>query len=131
MVSHGLRRRKRRAWEAVVALLAVGLIVHSVLGLILREVAPHAVRPPLLPGRAAVSAALVVALVRREFYAVGDRRSRWRALWVLCCLAVADGLIGLAYLALSRGLDADTPWQRVHSVVASWRILWPGHVRLT
>src|SRR5215475_4375897 len=36
MVSHGLRRRKRRAWEATVTLLAVGLIAHTVAGLILR-----------------------------------------------------------------------------------------------
>jgi lysyl-tRNA synthetase, class II len=122
MVSHGLRRRKRRAWEAVVALLAAGLVVHSVLGPILRGVAPHAARPPMRPVQAIISAILIGGLIwyRREFYAVGDRRSRWRALWVLCYLVLADVLIGLAYISVSRGLLQDySPWQRVYSVVMS------------
>jgi lysyl-tRNA synthetase, class II len=122
MVSHGLRRRKRRAWEAVLALLIAGLLVHSVLSVVLRELAPHAVRPETRLVSSIISLVLIVALIvyRSEFYAVGDRRSRWRALWVLCYLAVADVLIGLAYLALSRGLKQDYGLaQRVHSVVAS------------
>ena len=47
MVSHGLRRRKRRAWEATVALLAVGLVAHTVLGLILRHLELHTLRPAI------------------------------------------------------------------------------------
>ena len=66
---------------------------------------------------------MLVAFIwfRREFYAVGDRRSKWRALWVLCYLIAADILIGLAYLALSRnGLAGNySPWDRIHTVVAN------------
>jgi len=133
MVSHGLRRRKRRAWETSLALLAAGLIVHSVLGAILRHLAPHAARPGLHLVPTVISAVLIVALIwyRREFYAVGDRRSRWRALWVLCYLAVADVLIGLAYLSVSRGLKEDYGLtQRVHSVVFSL-IGFSGPVQFT
>ena len=72
LVSHGLRRRKRRAWEAVLALLAAGLLVHLVSGLI--AFARDGVQPPLRPVSTTVSVLLIVALIwfRREFYAVGD-----------------------------------------------------------
>ena len=105
MVSHGLRRRKRRAWEAVLALLGAGLVVHVVLGLVVYNADPDGVRPAFRPVSTAISALLIIALIwfRREFYAVGDPRTRWRALWVLCYLALADMLIGLAYLSVSRG----------------------------
>ncbi len=122
MVSHGLRRRKRRAWEAVITVLAAGVIVHTVFGEIVHTFVPDAPRVPTRPVSAAVSAVLLVALVvfRREFYAVGDRRSKWRALWVLCYLVVADVLIGLAYLSLSGGLAQNySPVARVQSVVMS------------
>jgi lysyl-tRNA synthetase, class II len=123
MVSHGLRRRKRRAWEAAIILLATGFVVHSVLGLILRHFIPHISRPAIRPTTAVVTAVVLVAFIwfRREFYAVGDRRSRWRALWVLGYLIVADILIGLAYLAASRdGLAGHyTVSERVYTVVVN------------
>jgi len=45
------------------------------------------------------------AYFRSEFYAVGDPRTRWRALTVLIWLLAADLLIGLGYLAA----PADVP----------------------
>ncbi len=121
MVSHGLRRRKRRAWEAVLALLGAGVLVHVVTGLVAFE--RDGAKPPLRPVSTAISVLLIVALIwfRREFYAVGDPRTRWRALWVLGYLAVADVLIGLGYLSVSRHelLINYSPWQRIQSVVFS------------
>ena len=108
MLSHGLKRRKRRAWEAVTVLLAVSVVVHVI---------------PFRHDRiitAVVSALLVAALLyfRREFYAVGDPRTRWRALWVFLGLVVADVAIGLTYILLARGLAQDySLWQRVVHVV--------------
>jgi lysyl-tRNA synthetase, class II len=108
MLSHGLRRRKRRAWEAVTLLLAGSVVVH------------------LIPPRHdrivtdVVSVLLLGALLyfRDEFYAVGDPRTRWRALWVFCGLVVADVAIGLTYILLARGLAQDySLWQRVVHVV--------------
>ncbi|WFB08150.1 phosphatidylglycerol lysyltransferase domain-containing protein [Streptomyces sp. LX-29] len=68
MLAHGLKRRKRRAWAAAVALLPVGvagqlLYRHSVCGAVL-------------------SLALLALMVwhRKEFAALPDPRSRWRAL---------------------------------------------------
>ena len=122
MVSHGLRRRKRRAWEAVLALLGAGLLVHVVLGLVVYNSDPDGARPAFRPVSTAISALLIVVLIwfRREFYAVGDPRTRWRALWVLCYLVLADILIGLAYLSVSRGLLTNySPGQRIQSVVFS------------
>jgi len=107
MLSHGLRRRKRRAWRAVLALLASSLAVHT----LLRHVPPHLVQTT-------VTAALLVALVcyRKEFYAVGDPRTRWRALWALCGLVVADLAISIAYLSVADGLAANYPLaQRLES----------------
>jgi len=74
---------------------------------------PH---PLQIAGTAVVLVALYI--FRRQFYAIGDRRSRWRALWVLCCLLVADLVIGLAALSIIGGLRSDYSLsQRVYSVV--------------
>jgi len=109
MLSHGLRRRKRRAWQAVLLLLASSAGIHA----LVRD--RHFVP-------AAIAAALIVVLCyyRREFYATGDPRTRWRALWGFCWLAIADVAIGLAYLLVTRGLEADYSLaQRVQSVISN------------
>ena len=71
MLAHGLRRRKRRAWQAVSGLLAFDIAIHFF----------HSMR--ILT--AVISLVLLIALLyfRDEFYAEGDPRTRWRALWVL------------------------------------------------
>ena len=68
LLAHGLKRRKRRAWRAAVALLPAGAVAqfvyrHSLLGML-------------------ISLALLVPLLRHrdEFAALPDPRSRWRAL---------------------------------------------------
>jgi len=120
MLSHGLRRRKRRAWAAVMALLAVGLIIHAGVGVVLHHLQPDIPLPRLHWSEFVVSAALLVALYafRRQFYAVGDRRSRWRALWVLAGLLVADIIIGLTYLSFIAKLKGTPTFEaRLQTVV--------------
>jgi lysyl-tRNA synthetase class 2 len=120
MLSHGLRRRKRRAWQGVVLLLAASVVVHAV-----------------APGRHLVTSAAAVVLLailwlyRKEFYAVGDPRTRWRALWALGGLAVADVAIGLCYISVTGGLEANyTLAQRLQSVVYNI-VGFSGPVRFT
>jgi lysyl-tRNA synthetase, class II len=120
MLSHALRRRKRRAWAAVMALLAAGLVIHAGIRIAVHAIRPDVPVPQLHPVAMAFSAALLVALFafRRQFYAIGDRRSRWRALWALCGLLVADMIIGLSFLTVEGGLAGDyTFWQRLYSVL--------------
>jgi lysyl-tRNA synthetase class 2 len=108
MLSHALRRRKRRAWQAVTLLLAFTVVVHL------------ARLPHVVPAVAVVAAAELVALLyfRDEFYAVGDSRTRWRALVVFVGLAVADVAIGLTYILLARGLARDySLTQRIQHVI--------------
>ncbi len=102
MLSHALRRRKRRAWQAVTLLLAFSVIIHVV----------H----PLYRVQGAAAAAVLVVLLffRNEFYAVGDPRTRWRAAGVFAGLVAADVAIGLTYILLARHLARDySLWQRV------------------
>jgi lysyl-tRNA synthetase, class II len=106
MLSHGLRRRKRRAWQAVSLLLLFSVVI-------------HVVHPPyIVPG---VVSAIVLAMMlffRDEFYAVGDTGTRWRAARVLVWLLAADIAIGLTYILLVRGLAQDySLWQRTVHVV--------------
>ncbi len=91
LLSHGLRRRKRRAWQAVLALLVLDITIHVV----------H-FRTMHIP-TTAVAVILLGTLLffRRDFSAVGDRRTRWLAFWVFLGLAVADIAIGLGYLSVS------------------------------
>jgi lysyl-tRNA synthetase class 2 len=106
MLSHGLRRRKRRAWQAVTLLLAFSVIIHVV----------HA--PYLVQGAAAAAVLAVLLFFRDEFYAVGDPRTRWRAAGVFAGLVVADVAIGLTYILLARHLALDySLWQRTEHVV--------------
>jgi lysyl-tRNA synthetase class 2 len=106
LLSHGLRRRKRRAWRAVVGLLAFTIVSHVV-----KDFALSAI----------VAAAMLGVLIyfRGEFYATGDPRTRWRALWVGSFLAGLSVLIGLLFIALnSRGLVHDYSFsQRLRHVV--------------
>ncbi len=90
LLSHALRRRKFRAWQAVTVVLAISVVLHVVRSLAL--------------GEALVSGVLLAVLIRYrgEFYAVGDPRTRWRALFTGGLLATASVLIGLAYIGLHR-----------------------------
>ena len=106
LLAHGLRRRKRRAWQAVAALLAFDIAIHVTNA--------HRMATTI------VAAVLLVALLyfREEFYAEGDRRTRWRALWVFGCLIVADVVIGLTYILLAKGLETNySLGQRVQEVI--------------
>jgi lysyl-tRNA synthetase, class II len=107
MLSHGLRRRKRRAWEGVLLLLACSVLLHAV------TPGHH-----LLAAIPAVVLLVILWLYRKEFYAVGDPRTRWRALWVFGGLAITDVAIGLIYIAATHGLTASYTFpQRLQSVV--------------
>jgi lysyl-tRNA synthetase class 2 len=105
MLSHGLRRRKRRAWQATTVLLAFSAAIHLM----------HGYR---IQGAAAVAVLAVLLSFRGEFYAVGDPRTRWRAAGVFVGLVIADVAIGLTYMLLARHLAEDySIWQRtVHTV---------------
>ncbi|WP_211592643.1 phosphatidylglycerol lysyltransferase domain-containing protein [Microbispora sp. H10836] len=87
MLAHALRRRKARAWRAVVVLLPVDAAIE---GLRWRH-----------PVAASVSLLLFAVLVagRGEFYALSDPRSRWRALWNLLALGAFDVAIGWILVA--------------------------------
>jgi lysyl-tRNA synthetase class 2 len=106
MLSHALRRRKRRAWQASIVLLVFNIVIHLVRGMHI----------PL----ACVSLVAVGALLyfSDHFYARGDPRTRWRAAWVFCVLAVTDVAIGLSYILLARGLATDYSFtQRLQHVL--------------
>ncbi len=108
LLSHGLRRRKRRAWQAVLALLVLDIAIHVV----------H-FRTMHIP-TTVVAVVLLGTLLyfRRDFYAVGDRRTRWLAFWVFLGLAVADIAIGLGYLSVGRLASSYSFPTRLLDVVA-------------
>ncbi|HTU73644.1 MAG TPA: phosphatidylglycerol lysyltransferase domain-containing protein [Trebonia sp.] len=112
LLSHGLRRRKRRAWQAVIALLAFDIVAHFV-------------RPPHMAHiyLAVVSIIALGALLyfHDQFYAVGDPRTRWTAVWVFFGLVFADVAIGLGYLSLGHLARDYSFTERVKDVV--WNLV--------
>jgi lysyl-tRNA synthetase, class II len=82
MLAHALRRRKARAWRAVVVLLPLGALVE---GLRWRHSATAVISLLLF---------IVLLINRREFLALSDPRSRWRALWNFLALGLLDIAIG-------------------------------------
>ena len=89
LLAHALRRRKRRAWRAAVALLAFSVVAHTV-------------KFELVP--LVLSMAMLIALIvyREEFRALGDPRTRWRAVRVFFVLAVASFVVGVLMLFVLR-----------------------------
>ncbi|MFF3333223.1 hypothetical protein ACFYWX_27345, partial [Streptomyces sp. NPDC002888] len=88
LLAHGLRRRKRRAWRAAVALLPVGAVAqftyrHSLLG-------------------AVISLALLAPLLlhRDQFTSLPDPRSRWRALANFVLMGAGSLALGLVIVSV-------------------------------
>ncbi|MGI5436963.1 phosphatidylglycerol lysyltransferase domain-containing protein [Streptomyces shenzhenensis] len=88
LLAHGLKRRKRRAWRAAVALLPAGAVAqfayrHSVIGML-------------------ISLALLVPLLRHrgEFAALPDPRSRWRALANFVLMGAGSLALGLVVVSV-------------------------------
>lgn len=114
LLSQGLRRRKRRAWQAVLALLAFDVIIH-----LWYAYRPHSPSVAIVPHSAVVAIIVVAVLLffQDDFYAVGDPRTRWHALGVFAGLVTADLAIGLGYLAAGGLAGRYTLRERLHSVV--------------
>ncbi|MEU3793805.1 phosphatidylglycerol lysyltransferase domain-containing protein [Streptomyces fructofermentans] len=88
LLAHGLGRRKRRAWRAAVVLLPAGALAqltyrHSLIG-------------------AVVSLALLAPLLRhrREFAALPDPGSRWRALANFVLMGAGSLVLGLVVVSV-------------------------------
>ncbi|MYR60455.1 DUF2156 domain-containing protein, partial [Streptomyces sp. SID625] len=88
LLAHGLRRRKRRAWRAAVALLPAGAAAefayrHSVVGVV-------------------IALALLTPLVlhRKEFSALPDPRSRWRALTNFVLMSAGSLALGMLIVSV-------------------------------
>lgn len=96
LIAKALRRRKRRAWRLAVVLLSFSVILHLLKGLDVEE--------------ATASGVLLGVLVwrREEFYAIGDPRTRWRAVGASAVLLSSSVLLGTGLIYL-----------RGHTLVAS------------
>ena len=89
VLGHGLKRRKRRAWRAAVALLALSVVLHVL------KTDPAA----------AVVALVGLALLLRyrgEFQALGDPSTRWRAVRALAVLLLVSVVSGTLVIWLNR-----------------------------
>ena len=108
MLAHALRRRKQRAWKAVVVLLPVGAALE-----LLRW--HHR-------GTALVALVVFVVLLvnRREFYALSDPRTRWRALWNLIGMSVFSFGLGLVIVSSHERTLGGSPSFRERY----WEVVW-------
>ncbi|MFJ1932543.1 phosphatidylglycerol lysyltransferase domain-containing protein [Kitasatospora sp. NPDC088160] len=97
LLAHALRRRKRRAWRAVVVLLPVGGLLHL---LRWHTTATGAVSFALL---------LVMLLYRREFYALSDPRTRWRTLLSFIAVGGVSLVLGLLITNVHPDYEAGSP----------------------
>lgn len=89
VLAHSLKRRKRRAWRAAVALLAISVVLHVVKA------------EPLAAAVALVGLGLLVR-DRREFAALGDPTTRWRAVRAFAVLTLVSIVVAAAVMWLNR-----------------------------
>ncbi|WP_377269982.1 phosphatidylglycerol lysyltransferase domain-containing protein [Peterkaempfera sp. SMS 1(5)a] len=100
LLAHALRRRKRRAWRAVMVLLPVSAVFH------------------LLRWHATVTAVVSLVLLavmlahRSEFYAKADPRTRWRALWSFLGLGATSVGLGLVIVSVHPRSELGNPGLR-------------------
>ncbi len=115
MLARGLRRRKRRAWQAVVAVLVFDIIIHFPMHVPMHLL--HYLR--LVSISTVVAIVLLVILIARQddFYAVGDPRTRRTAAGVFLGLVVMDFAIGLGYLAIGPLAGSYSVAQRLQDVL--------------
>ncbi|GAA3810678.1 phosphatidylglycerol lysyltransferase domain-containing protein [Sphaerisporangium flaviroseum] len=106
MLAHALRRRKVRAWRAVIVLLPLGALVEA---LRWRQSATAVISMVVF---------IVLLINRREFHALSDPRSRWRALWNFLALGLVDLVIGWLVVNVHPSAMVGSPsvgerWQHV------------------
>jgi lysyl-tRNA synthetase, class II len=109
LLALGLRRRKRRAWQAVLALLAFDIVIHFMHF-------PHFPHGTSISSWVAVVLLVALLYFHREFYAVGDPRTRWNVLRVFAVIVVADVAIGLGYLSVGPLAQDYSFFQRLQDV---------------
>ena len=107
MLSRGLRRRKRSAWQAAIVLLVLDIAFHF-------EHFPRVVMPS---GFVAIVLVAVLLWRRADFYAVGDPRSRRTVVPVFLGLVVLDFAICLGYLAVGPLAGSYSFGQRLQDVL--------------
>ena len=84
LLAHSLRRRKHRAWVAVVTLMSSSVLFHLLHGFL---------HEPMALGLSLVGLTLLVGY-RAQFYALGDPATRIRAVWVFLVLLAASLVVG-------------------------------------
>jgi lysyl-tRNA synthetase class 2 len=89
LLGHSLKRRKRRAWRAAVALLALSVVLHAV---------------KTDPAAAVISLVGLGLLIRdrAQFRALGDPTTRWRAVRVFLLLLAVSVTAGGLVIWLNR-----------------------------
>lgn len=87
LLARGLRRRKQRAWRAVTILLSVTIALHVIRGKL-------GFGHGMITALTCCLALTVLIRYRDDFYALGDPRTRWRALWVFLLLTATGVLLG-------------------------------------
>lgn len=91
LLGRALRRRKKRALQAALVLLAIGTVLGN--------------------EERFIFGAFLIGLIifRKEFYAISDPRTRWGALWVFIQLISLSLIIGLVLMALRSRIMAGNP----------------------
>src|SRR3984957_12113155 len=107
LLARGLRRRKRRAWQAVIALLVFDIVIHFL----------HFPRAIPVSGFVAIVLLAVLLYRHEDFYAVADPRNRRTALRVFVALVVMDFAIGLGYLQVGPLSGSYSFFQRLQDVM--------------
>jgi lysyl-tRNA synthetase class 2 len=110
LLALGLRRRKRRAWQSVLALLVLDIVIHF-------QHFPHFPRVTTVSSCVAVVLLVGLLFFHREFYAIGDPRTRWNVLRIFAILVIADVAIGLGYLSVGPLAQDYSLFQRLQDVV--------------
>ncbi|MFC5907032.1 phosphatidylglycerol lysyltransferase domain-containing protein [Streptacidiphilus monticola] len=108
MLAHGLRRRKARAYRAVMVVLPIGAVLQ---GLRWHHVGSAVITVLVL---------VVLALNRREFYALSDPRTRWRALLNFVVLLVLSFGIGMVIVSSHERTTVGSPSLRERF----WEVFW-------
>ncbi len=106
-LARGLRRRKRRAWRAAVAVVGLLMALHLLKGLDVEE--------------ASLALALLIVLIatRKQFEAKGDPTTRLLALQVGLLLLLSGLVSGLLLITLNHRqlVDHPSPWHRLEHVL--------------